>query len=210
MIGVDFKELFRVRFSVSRETTDRLSHYEDLIRKWNPTINLVAKSTLDEFWSRHFLDSAEVFSVANVKSGRWADLGSGGGFPGLVVAILAAELAPEISVTCVESDIRKCEFIRTVSRAVTVPVAVISRRIEDAPRQNAQVISARALAPLPRLIGYVERHLADGGVAVLHKGENWRQEVKTALESWRFSVEKHVNPGHPNSAILRIGDISRG
>jgi len=209
-MGIDFKENFQAHLDVSRETLDRLSQYEALVRKWNPTINLVAKSTLDDLWQRHFQDSAEVFLLAGVKTGKWVDLGSGGGFPGIVVAILARELAPDISVTCIESDLRKCEFMRTVSRAVGVPVGVISRRIEDVPPQNAAVVSARALAPLPRLMAYIERHLAPGGTALVHKGENWRQEVQTALDSWRFSVENHASPNHPNAAILKIRDISCG
>lgn len=209
-MGVDFKEDFQKRFDVSRETIDRLSQYEELIQKWNPAINLISKSTVDQLWPRHFYDSADILFLADTTKGRWVDLGSGGGFPGIVIAILTHQLAPELSVTCIESDIRKCEFMRTVSRAIGVPVGVISRRIEEVPPQNATVLSARALAPLPRLLEYVKRHLAPGGTAILHKGENWQQEVQTALETWRFSVEKHESSSHPNSAILKIKDISRG
>lgn len=207
---VDSKDFFQSHYAVSRETIDRLSRYEELIRKWNPAINLVSKATMEELWPRHFQDSAAACSIAGMTGGKWVDLGSGGGFPGLVVAVLAQDLAPGLSVTCIESDIRKCEFIRTVSRTLDVPVGVISRRIEEAPPQNAAVVSARALAPLPKLLAYVARHLAPEGRAFLHKGENWQHEVQTALESWRFSVEKHKSPGGPNSAILEIKDICRG
>ena len=203
-------EEFAERFSVSRETINRFSIFESLIRKWSPVINIVAKSTIENIWPRHFLDSAEIFPLSSSQSGRWVDLGSGGGLPGLVVAILAAELTPELAVTCVESDIRKCEFMRTVSRATGVRVGIVSRRVEQMTPQNAAVISARALAPLDKLLTLVQPHLAADGIALLHKGINWEDEVETALESWQFAVEKLANPANPDSVILKIGGISRG
>jgi len=203
------RETFAERFSVSRETIDRLVSYEELITKWNPTINLTAKSTLGEIWTRHFLDSAEVFAWANPSEGRWLDLGSGGGFPGVVVAILAKELAPKLSVTCVESDIRKCEFMRTVARNTGVSVGILSRRVQDVPSHNAQIVSARALASLTDLIGMAQRHLAPQGCAIFHKGKSWQDEVDEALETWEFTLEKKDNPTHQDSVILKIGDIQR-
>lgn len=209
-MAVDDARLFKQRFNVSRETIERLTHYEALIKKWNPAINLVASSTLGQLWSRHFRDSAETHAIASPHTGTWADLGSGGGFPGLVVGILADELSPDLSVVCIESDGRKCEFMRTVARTVGISVDIISKRIEEAPPQNANYVSARALAPLPKLFGYINRHLAPDGTAILHKGEHWQQEVNSALESWQFSVEKHDNPSHSNSVILKIGDLHHG
>ncbi|MCP3972499.1 MAG: 16S rRNA (guanine(527)-N(7))-methyltransferase RsmG [Rhodobacteraceae bacterium] len=188
----------------------RLARYEELLYKWNPAINLVAKSTLSDIWDRHFQDSALAFRVADRQRWRWADLGSGGGFPGAVAAILAVEKAPELSVACIESDTRKSEFIRTVARETGVAIKVVTQRIELSPLQNADVVSARALAPLPQLLEHVSRHLAPGGVAVLHKGERHAEEMETALETWAFTVEKHVSPTNPNSVLLKIGDLSRG
>jgi len=201
---------FQRRFNVSRETIDRLTEYEQLVKKWNPVINLTAKSTITEIWTRHMADSAEIFEVANTNAGRWLDLGSGGGFPGLVVAIIAKEHAPDLAVTCIESDTRKCEFLRTVTRMTEISVGVLSTRIEDTPPHNADVLSARALAPLSGLLEMAERHLSQNGTAVFHKGRSWRNEVEDALESWRFKVEKYDNPTHPDSVILKIGDIARG
>jgi 16S rRNA (guanine527-N7)-methyltransferase len=205
----DARTLFAERFDVSRETLDRLDAYEALIRKWNPAINLVSKTTLDDLWARHFMDSAQTLNVTGAGHGRWVDLGSGGGFPGAVIALVAAEKAPDLSVTCIESDIRKCEFIRTVARTTGVPIKVMSRRIEEAPPQDAQYVSARALAPLSRLLSYVDRHLNAAGTAVLHKGEHWRAEVEDALESWRFSYENHPSPINPTSSILTVKDLAR-
>jgi len=200
---------FQAHFGVSRETIDRLEVYAALIEKWNKVINLVAKSTIEELWTRHFMDSAEAYRVSNITSGNWTDLGAGGGFPGMIAAILAKELNPDVIVTCIESDIRKCEFLRTVSRATDVKVNILSRRIEESPLQHASVVSARALAPLSKLLGYVERHIAKDGVAILLKGENWQSEVETALETWTFSIENHKSLTHPDSVILKIGDLAR-
>lgn len=209
MSATESERRFRAEFDVSRETIARLETYEALVQKWNPAINLVARSTLDDIWNRHFRDSARVFEIAQVSAGRWLDLGSGGGFPALVVAILAREKAPGLKVTCVESDIRKCEFLRAVARSVNVSVGVLSRRVQEVPAQNADVISARALAPLTRLLDLSAPHVPPAGTLLFHKGRNWQQEVDEALESWTFTVEKHDNPTHPDSVILKIGDIAR-
>ena len=117
--------------TVSRETIDRLSIYANLLEKWNPRINLVSRSTLDDLWSRHIVDSAQLFELAPVTAKHWVDLGSGGGFPGLVIAILAKELRPELEVVLVESDQRKCAFLRTVSRETNCGAVVHSKRVEE-------------------------------------------------------------------------------
>ncbi|MDF0601278.1 16S rRNA (guanine(527)-N(7))-methyltransferase RsmG [Psychromarinibacter sp. C21-152] len=202
-------EAFCDRVSVSRETLDKLSAYAALLEKWNPTINLVAASTLPELWTRHFLESAAAFEAANQSDGAWVDLGTGGGFPGAVVAILAQEKAPDLKVTCIEADLRKASFLRSLSATVGTPFHILSRRIEDAPPQQAQIVSARALAPLHRLLDHALRHLVPDGRAIFLKGESWRAEVEEALETFRFSVENRPSPTHPGSAILVVGDISR-
>ncbi len=200
---------FQGEFDVSRETVDRLQAYCDLVRKWNPTINLIARSTLDDIWSRHVVDSANALRVSEQQSGHWVDLGSGGGFPGVVVAIMAAEKAPNLTFTCIESDIRKAAFLRTVAREVGVSIGVLSRRIEESPDQNAEVVSARALAPLTRLLDYATKHRSATGQCIFLKGETWQKEVDEALESWTFSVETTPSMTHPGSAILKVKDISR-
>lgn len=200
---------FQARFDVSRETMNRLSEYEGLIRKWTKVINLVAASTIDHIWTRHFTESAQMFEVANQKSGLWLDMGSGGGFPGAVVAIFANELAPELRVTCIESDIRKCEFLRTVARTTGVKLSVVSRRVEETPPQNAEVVSARALSNLERLLEYSNRHLAPGGCAVYLKGETWKQEVEDARGFWTFDLEMTTSLTNVGSALLKLRNIER-
>jgi 16S rRNA (guanine527-N7)-methyltransferase len=200
---------FAAKFDVSRETMERMHVYESLVQKWNTTINLVSRSTLPEIWTRHFQDSADVFDLAQSPSGSWVDMGTGGGFPGAVVAILAFEKAPELRVTCIESDIRKCEFLRTVSRTTGVPLAVLSRRIEECPPQGANVVSARALSTLPNLLGYAARHLKEGGQALFQKGETWERDVDDAREVWDFDLTVHPSKTNSNSAILQLRDIKR-
>lgn len=195
--------------NVSRETMTRLTHYEALLRKWNPAINLVARSTLDRIWERHFRDSTQVFDLAPAAARCWVDLGSGGGFPGLVVAILAADERPDLRVTLVESDMRKAAFLTTVARETKIPATVLSKRIEELEPLEADVLSARALAPLDRLLAHAERHLAASGVAIFPKGAAWRDELRLALETWRFSYENSVSVTDPVATVLTIGGISR-
>lgn len=194
---------------VSRETYRRLKTYEALLRKWNPAINLVSHRTLEEAWTRHFIDSAQIFDLAPKTARHWTDLGSGGGFPGMVIAILAAEKAPKMRVTLVESDQRKATFLRNVARETGVGAEVIAKRIEDVPPLGADVLSARALAPLTQLLTYAERHLCPDGIALFPKGAGHQAELDEALETWRFDVHKTPSRTEPGAVILSIGGIAR-
>ena len=198
-----------LRRDVSRETAERLADYAALLRTWNPKINLVSKQTLSDLETRHFDDSAQLIALAPPDATTWADLGSGGGFPGLVVAILAAERRPSLRVTLVESDQRKAVFLRTVAQRTGVLVTVLSDRIEAVPPLGADLLSARALAPHATLVDHADRHLRPGGTALLPKGANWRAEVDEALERWRFRCENLPSATSPDGVILRIGDIHR-
>ncbi|MEX5727972.1 16S rRNA (guanine527-N7)-methyltransferase [Rhodovulum iodosum] len=194
---------------VSRETFERLEIYAALLRKWNRAINLVSPASLDALWTRHIADSAQVFSLAPEGAETWADLGSGGGFPGMVIAILAAELRPSLAVTLVESDKRKATFLQAVARDTGVAADIRPARIEEVSPLGAEVLSARALAPLIVLLGYAERHLAAGGVALFPKGARHRGEVAAALASWQFDVQTVASRTEADGVILRIGGISR-
>lgn len=194
---------------VSRETLERLKNYEALLKKWNPAINLVSKSTLSNAWTRHIIDSAQVYDLAKTPAGHWVDLGSGGGFPGMVIAILAMERAPEMRFSLIESDARKCTFLRTVARESGAQVNVVSARIEDCPPLDADVVSARALADLKTLMAFVERHLRKSGEALFLKGETWRQELRDAQRTWRFEHEIAKSKTKNGPAILRISGVTR-
>lgn len=193
--------------NVSRETKERLDIYLELLRKWSPKINLVSQESLKDAGNRHFDDSLQVASLCPKDAKSWVDLGSGGGFPGAVVAIALVDR--DIDITLIESDQRKATFLRTVSRETKTPFAVIAERIENVPPMKSDVISARALAPLEELLGFAEQHLAPTGVAFFMKGESWRAEVDAAQKKWRFACKAHTSVTHPDAAILEIGGLSR-
>lgn len=189
---------------VSRETLARLERYAALLKKWNPKVNLVARSTIDDLWTRHIGDSAQVFGLAPPFWTHWVDLGSGGGFPGMVVAILAAEKNPAGAVSLVESDRRKAAFLRTVARETGIPVTVHAERIEHLSPQGADVLSARALAPLADLLPFARRHLRSGGTALFPKGESYGDELQEALDRESFSYQVIPSRTDPRAAIIKI------
>ena len=193
--------------NVSRETFLRLKEYEKLLFKWNAKINLVSKSTLDNFWTRHVLDSAQFLSSVGEKAGKWVDLGSGGGLPGLVVAILSDEIEPVNKLFLVEADVRKAVFLKTVCRELGLKVEVYNNRIEELPPMSANIVSARALAPLKTLCLYAKNNLEKDGEAVFAKGENWKAELVEAQKKWIFSYEAVKSTLHEGSVVLVLRGI---
>lgn len=194
---------------VSRETRARLDTHRTLLERWNPRINLVSKASLVDVWTRHFADSAQLWAHAPAGIGCWLDLGSGAGFPGLVIAAIAAEQAPSLRVLLVEADQRKAAFLTEVIRATGVNATVLARRIEDLPPQSADVISARALAPLPELLAHAEKHLRPGGICLFPKGETVHKELADAASRWRFEHRLHPSRTDARAALVEIGAIER-
>jgi len=209
------REDFGKAFAVSRETLDRLETYESLLRTWQRTINLVAPSTLDETWGRHFADSAQLLALAPPDARRWLDLGSGAGFPGLVLAVLLAE-REEAKVTLIESDSRKAAFLREVARKTGVVVDILCERIEKLPtqakvvsRETAEsgmwdVITARALAPLPRLLDLAAPYFSQDTVGLFLKGREAEAEVAAAQSGWRFSFELHRSLTDKDGQVILV------
>lgn len=196
-------------FTLNSEVLARLQIYKSLLAKWNKAINLVSAGTVDRIFERHFLDSAQLLQLAPEEARTWADLGSGGGFPGLVVAVFAASERPELRITLVEADLRKAEFLRTVSREMELSVEVRAERIEVCAPLAADVVSARALAPLPRLFGYAARHLAKDGMCLFMKGARYDQEVQGASRTWSFRTEAVMSKTEPGSSVLLIRNLHR-
>lgn len=194
---------------VSRETNERIEAYSALLMKWTRKINLVAPATLDDLHSRHILDSAQIFEHRVGNEGVWADLGSGGGLPGAIVAILAAEFAPQLNIVCVESDQRKAVFLGVVSRETGVQFQVICDRIENVAPIGASIVSARALAPLDKLLGFAERHMAEDGTALLMKGAQHKKERLVAEKHWQFDCEAITSCTDPNAVIYKVGALRR-
>lgn len=195
--------------NVSRETFAALQQLEALVRRWTPAINLVSKNSLLHLWDRHIEDSAQIFSQCPVNARTWVDLGSGGGFPGLVVAILARELKPDLEVTLVESDLRKATFLRQASQLIGLSVVIHSERLESLAPLHADVLSARALAGLPDLVKFAHAHLQPTGVAIFPKGARYQEELAQAKQVWTFDVETLQSLSESEAAILVIRNIHR-
>ncbi len=140
---------------------------------------------------------------------HWVDLGSGGGLPGLIVAILGQEIEPDLTVTMIESDVRKATFLRKVIRELGLKATVIVDRIEAAPAQNGDVVSARALADLTQLLGLGQRHVSSGGTLLFLKGANWKKEVEAAREAWSFDLVAHKSKTNAEAAVLEVRGIER-
>ncbi|MGY5809382.1 16S rRNA (guanine(527)-N(7))-methyltransferase RsmG [Rhizobium sp. LEGMi198b] len=191
---------------VSRETQGRLQHFAELFQKWAKTINLVAPSTINDLWQRHIADSAQIFQL-HPKPARWVDLGSGGGFPGIITAILLAEQA-DGHVDLVESNQKKAAFLRVCLRECEARGAVHAIRIEEAPKviRHCEVISARALAALDVLLDYAapwaERN--ENIRLLLHKGRDYEREVEKARGRWEFDLVKHNSVVERDSVILEL------
>ena len=198
----------RAELDVSRETSESLQAYCDLVQKWTRKINLISSQSISDIWNRHIVDSAQIFDLAP-PTGHWVDLGSGGGFPGIVVAILSKGAGQDRRVTLVESDQRKCTFLRTAIRELELPATVVMGRIEDVEPLEAMVLSARALANLDVLFEFCERHLSPEGTALFPKGSSWQSELDDARAQWSCSCEPIRSRTNAEAAILKIKDITR-
>ncbi len=196
---------FLAATNVSRETMVKLDQYAALLKKWNKAINLVAPGTLPDLWTRHFLDSAQLLDLAPAGTKTWADMGSGAGFPGMVIACMA----PDIRVTCIESDQRKATFLQTLVRELDLNVQVMVGRVEHTDPCKADIISARALAPVEKLLEYAEIHLKKGGTAIFLKGATHLREIDEARAKWSFDIRVHPSNTENEGAVLILGDIRR-
>lgn len=194
---------FAAATGVSRETLARLEGFAGLLVKWQKAINLVAKDSLPDLWRRHMLDSAALWPLIPAGSRTLADLGSGAGFPGLVLAIMGF---PEVHL--IESDARKCVFLAEAARLFAPGAVTIHRgRIEAIPEFAADVVTARALADLDTLLGYAARFLKPEGVCLFLKGRRAEDELTLAGQRWTMTVERFPNPAEISGIILRIKDL---
>jgi 16S rRNA (guanine527-N7)-methyltransferase len=196
---------FAAATGVSRETLERLEAYAALLRQWSAHINLVAASTLADLWRRHFLDSAQLFPLIPTGAGSLVDLGSGAGFPGLVLAIMGV---PHVEL--VEADARKCAFLREAARIAQTAVTIRHARIDSLPPHAADVVTARGLAPLDRLLPLIERFIGSGTVCLFPKGREAGQELAAAHKIWVMDVTTHASRSDPLGVILCLRGVRRG
>lgn len=206
VIGVPLSvDAFAEAFDVSRETCERLATYLDLLRRWQAAINLVGPSTLVDPWRRHVADSAQILPFLPRDTHVLVDLGSGAGLPGLILAILGV---PEVHL--VESDRRKAQFLREAARATGTSVTVHARRVEQVDDPiRADVVTARALAPLTRLLAMAEPFVGGSTRQIYLKGERAQQELAEARQEWHVSVDIHASRTDPTGAILCLRDVRR-
>lgn len=191
---------FQSLTSVSRETLARLSAYEQLLRRWQAAINLVGPSTLRDPWRRHFLDSAQLLDlIPPERPPGLIDLGSGAGFPGLVLAVLGV---PDVNL--VESDARKAAFLREAARVTACPVTILTARISEIPVRPFGIVTARALAPLDALLELALPFAAPGGRLLFHKGRDVDRELTAARKRWRLPMTRASSRSNAEGVILAI------
>ncbi len=189
---------------VSRETLDKLSAFAELVREETDRQNLVARATLDQLWERHFLDSAQLIRFAPAPISRWVDLGTGAGFPGMVVALLHPG-----PVTLIEERRLRVEFLRRVANEIQVDVEIIAGRVERVPPREYDVISARAFAPLPRLLE-IGHHLGrKNTVWILPKGRNAKSELEALDSSWQGDFRLEPSLTDPEAQIIVAEKVAR-
>jgi len=189
--------------AVSRETLGRLETMVEVLLRWQKAINLVGRATVADVWTRHILDSAQLAPFIPKDAKTLADLGSGAGFPGLVLAALR----PELDVILIESDARKSAYLTEAARKMGLPKQpkVVISRIETAPSTKADVVTARALAPLGRLLAWAARHKSDPAICLFHKGKGWQAELTGAMKDWEIEYTPQPSVTDRDAVILRIG-----
>ncbi|PCJ60715.1 MAG: 16S rRNA (guanine(527)-N(7))-methyltransferase RsmG [Rhodospirillaceae bacterium] len=193
---------FQALTNVSRETFARLATYLQLLTRWQKSINLVGGRSLADPWRRHFLDSAQLLPLLPEGAQSLVDLGSGAGFPGLVLGILGV---PQVHL--VESDARKCAFLREAARETGVSVEIHNARIENLTPWRVDVVVSRALAPLSRLLLLAHPFLGLGAEGLFLKGKAAFEELTEAEKSWKMAVETISSKSDPDGVILRLGDV---
>ncbi len=197
---------FAAETNVSRETLERLRRYLALLTRWQARINLVGASTLADPWRRHMLDSAQLAPLIPDEARVLVDLGSGAGFPGLVLAAIR----PALETHLVESDARKCAFLAEAAREMGLKVEIHARRIEAMAPIAADVVTARALAPLEKLVGWAAPFLAPGAICLFPKGRAVESELTESTRHWTMTVERIASRSDSSGLVLRLRDIARG
>ncbi len=189
---------------VSRETSAKLRIHAALLLQWRGRVNLIGDSTYPDLWRRHFLDSAQLHALIPRDATTLLDIGSGAGFPGLVLSAMGG-----LEVQLIESDGRKCGFLREVVAAAALPATIHNKRAEDFDSLRADIVTARAVAPLPRLLDYSTRLLAPGGSFLFHKGRAVEDELTDAAKRWKMDVERFPSQTDPSGTILRLTGVRK-
>ena len=197
-------EEFAARTNVSRETLGRLKAYVDMLRDWNERHNLVSARSLEDVWRRHMWDSAQLMQFIPPQAKTLADLGSGAGFPGLVLAEMQRG---KVSVVLYEATRKKAEFLEAAAQRIGLNVGIRNIRIEEGRHQPVDVVTARALAPLDQLLGYAHQFAARHTVCLFLKGQSVASELTQGSKSWSMKVSQHQSATDPSGVILEIREL---
>lgn len=201
--GLLTAESFAKLTNVSRETLDRLCIYVDLLKSWNRRINLVGRNTIGDVWRRHILDSAQLYPLIPPQSRSLVDLGSGAGLPGLVLSIFGVA-----NCHLIDSDGRKAAFLREAIRLTNADATVHFARLDRAKAPPADVVTARALAPLSELMRISQHFLKPGGVCLFLKGRNVEEELTELAKQWKIPIERRPSLSDPLGSIIRLEAIA--
>ncbi|MEM5515681.1 16S rRNA (guanine(527)-N(7))-methyltransferase RsmG [Henriciella sp. AS95] len=192
--------------NVSRETLELVERYVELLNEWRQKINLIGPREMDHIWFRHVLDSAQLIPMTG-PGASIIDLGSGAGFPGLILACHAKQAGGQVSM--VESVGKKCAFLMDVVSKLQLPAHVENRRVEALTPKSVDFVTARAFAPLPKLLDYSEPWLSRGATGLFFKGERWREELTDAQECWTLAYEAIPSRTSQTGVILKIKEAHR-
>lgn len=202
-------ENLECKYTVSRETMNRLKAYEASLHEWQNRMNLVSKNSLENAWKRHFLDSMQIFSFLPTE-GVVYDFGSGAGFPGMVLAIMANEKTPYLKFKLVESIKKKTLYLNEVKKISGLSnVEIVNNRIEDIPAEPATAITSRAMASLTSLLGYAQKFCTSKTKCIFLKGKSYRDEIEEAKKLWKFNLEVLPNQESDEGVILIVKDIKK-
>lgn len=200
---------FTEEYNVSHETLNRLKTYQSLLNEWQAKFNLVSNSSLEDAWNRHFLDSAQLFEFIPKEAKTLADFGSGAGFPGMVLAIMACEKTPYLKVSLIESTKKKTLYLNEVAQTTSVPVTIVNERIENIKPQKFDVITSRAMTALNELLNYAFPFCRNNTVCIFPKGKNYATELAEAHKHWHFKCRIEPSRLSEEGRILIISDIAK-
>ncbi len=201
------QEAFRSDYNVSRETLSALLNYEMQLLNWNRRINLIAKSTESDIWTRHFRDCAQLIQYIPSKCRKILDIGTGAGFPGLVLAIMSKGQRPNLHYSLLDESAKRCAFLREIVRASGANASIINSKIEEFNNDGFDLIVSRAFAPLERLFHQAAPHLNGEGNLLLLKGEEAEKELESARKKWSFTYKSYKSETNPNGVILFISEL---
>lgn len=197
------------KIDVSRETYTGLETFQNMVLEWNNKFNLISKSSAEDIWNRHILDSLQLLKFINDKAEKLYDFGSGAGFPGMVLAIAIKDIFPNLKVSLMESIRKKTTFLNEVKTKLNLDVDIYNERVENLKLPKADIITSRAMASLEKLLNYAYPFCKKETELLFLKGKTWEDEIKTALIKWKFDYEAFESITDKDGKILFIKNIRR-